>query len=528
MTTQAQSLPSSSPEQTPTSVGFRAALGRLMRGRSTLDDLWLLLPAMLFFMALSISVIRPNDFWWHLRTGQIIVETRTIPMTDLFSFTRAGQPWTNEGWLMQVLLYLLYYCGGLPLIIFCHALTITAGYVLLHGACLCSSGGRTRAAALATLAAGALGMASWGVRPQSISFLLFAILLVVLQRHALEPPTGSGPGGGSPAGGSHALWLLPLLFALWVNLHGAFVFGIGLLGIYVLVHVGHDLAAGRALRRETRDAMIVGLASLAALSLHPSGPLAILRYVGGFFQSEVTHQANLEFLPLSIREGDGLLFFAFVVVFILLAFQRRASLPASALPAMLVFGIASLYARRVLPWFAMIAAPAFAQVLAINAGPRTSPPARASRLNGVLLGLLALLTVATLPWLRPYLPLPADRQGYIAPSETPVEATGFLCSMGSNVRVYNDLAFGSYLIWACPSVPVFIDTRIELYPQEMWRDYFWVANAITGWEDVLQRYGVNTVIAHKRGMETLVAGLRASARWEAMYEDSTAAIFRQR
>jgi len=494
-----------------------------MRGQFTLDDVWLLLPAMLFFAVLNTSVIRPNDFWWHLRTGQIIVESRTIPATDLFSFTRAGQPWINESWLMQVVLYVIHRAGDLPLIIFCQALTITAGYVLLQVECLRRSGGEPRGAALATLAAGVLGMASWGVRPQSISFLLFAVLVVVLERHASRPPEPL-----KPAGGSHTLLLLPPLFALWVNLHGGFVFGLGLLGIYVAARIADDLAAGRDLRPDTRQALTAGIASVAALSLNPTGPIGIVRYMWGFFQSEVTQQANVEFLALSIREADGLLFFAVVTVFVLLAFHRRAAIPPYAVAAMLAFALASLYARRALPWFGMVLAPTFAQVLATRPVLATRSGAPPSGLNGVLLALLALLVIATLPWLRPYLPLPADRRWYIARRETPVEAADVLCALDKDARVYNHLAYGSYLIWACPSVPVFIDTRIELYPKEMWRDYVWVANAISGWDDVLRRYGVTTILAHKGDMQTLVADLQASSQWQSVYDDDFTAIFRRR
>jgi hypothetical protein len=42
------------------------------------------------------------DLWWHLRTGQWIMETGHIPRSDPFSFTRAGSPWVSHEWLSEV------------------------------------------------------------------------------------------------------------------------------------------------------------------------------------------------------------------------------------------------------------------------------------------------------------------------------------------------------------------------------------------------------------------------------------------
>src|SRR4030042_6750200 len=45
------------------------------------------------------------DFWWHLRTGQFIVETGSIPKAAPFSYTAAGSPWIAHEWLSDLLIY---------------------------------------------------------------------------------------------------------------------------------------------------------------------------------------------------------------------------------------------------------------------------------------------------------------------------------------------------------------------------------------------------------------------------------------
>jgi len=494
--------------------GFRSTLRRLVKGRPTLSDVWLLLPPLGLLIVLNFTLIRPNDFWWHLRTGQIIFDTGVIPTTDLFSFTRAAQPWTNQGWLMQVILFLLYRAGGLPLIIFFHALTIVGGYVLVEAACLRSRS--QRAAALATLAAAAIGVANWNVRPQSASFLFFGLLLFVLERHRTR--------------GGKSIWVLPGLFALWVNLHGGFIFGMGLLGIYGLAHVSENFIRRRASGKVLLQEPAVVVASILALSLNPSGPIGIVRYVLGFFRSDATQNLNIEFMPLNLRTLDGVCFFGLMALFILLMYRRPVTLPPYLLSAMFVFGFFALYSRRVAPWFGFVLAPAFAQLMTRNLASGKSSTVRRqgkSIFNNLLLALLGFLVLLSLPWWRSHLPVPDGRRSYVALAETPIQATQELCRLSDDVRVFNDMGYGSYLIWACPQAPVFIDTRIELYSEEMWQDYLLIINAQFGWEDALAKYGVNTIFARKDQEKVLVAAAKVSGQWQTLFEDEHTVLLRR-
>src|SRR5215813_4631993 len=75
-----------------------------------------------FFAARPLS---DGDFWWHLKTGEYIVKTRTIPTADLFSFTNYGKAWVAHEWLSEVIFYLIYSRLGFNLLIIIFAL-ITA------------------------------------------------------------------------------------------------------------------------------------------------------------------------------------------------------------------------------------------------------------------------------------------------------------------------------------------------------------------------------------------------------------------
>lgn len=494
--------------------GVRRLMQRLLSRGLTLEDIWLLLPLPLIFLSLETTIVRPQDFWWHLRTGQIIVQTGAVPSVDLFTFTQAGQPWTNESWLWQAAYYLLYQAGNLPLLILAHALTITAGYLLIQRACLVAAGGNVRAAALATVATALLGIASWSLRPQAISFPFFALLVLIIERQRRE--------------GGRALWLLPPLFAVWANAHGAFVFGLGLLGIYALSCAAVDLQRARRLGRPTVTAVLCLAACGLAAMINPAGPMGTVDYVLGFFHSKTTINANMEFLPISIREVDGVFFFAITLPTLALAYRRRPAAPLYWAAAFIIFGVATLYIRRMSPWFGLAAGPILAAVFAAQpelAG-RSPQQARRPLFNYILLAILCALVIAGWPWLRPHLPLSEERRSFVSLHETPAQAVQTLCAMlPPGTRLLNDQSYGGYLAWACPALPIFIDTRIELYPSQQWRDYFVMSQAAFGWEEKLEHYAVAAVLAGKQSQAGLLEALRQRAGWQPTYEDENTAIF---
>lgn len=496
--------------------GLRGVMARLAKGRLTLDDLWPLIAVVVPLVVLLAKSVQPNDFWWHIRMGQITLATGHIPTTDFLTFTRAGQPWLNQGWLMQVVLYLFYQAGDLPLVIFLHAITVTAGYVLVARACLASPYVGARAAAMATLCAAAFGFWNWNVRPQSASFLCFGLLVYSIERHRHR--------------GGRVVWIWPVLFALWANLHGAFVFGLALLGIYVITRVAEDAISRRRLNSETLRALIAGSAALLATALNPAGPLGIANYVLGFFGSKTTVNSNIEFQALGIREIDGAIFAGLMVGFIILTAYRRTRLPWYQLIVLVLFGLGSLYTRRVLPWFGMAVAPVFALALSANqemiAESRSVRPGK-PLLNCMMAAILFATVLLFLPWFRPILSTSISLPPYAYAATTPTRAAEVVCQLRPDTRLFNNQAYGSYLAWTCPTMPTFIDTRVELYPTAQWRDYLRIGNALHDWNARLREYGINTLFVQKESESELIAAAKASGQWTTLYEDDYAVVMQR-
>jgi hypothetical protein len=502
------------------------APSRAARFVLTLDHVWLAVALALLAVRPLLTPIPPNDFWWHMATGRIIVTQRVIPATDTFSYTQAGQAFFNQGWLAQVFLYALHQLGGIPLILIVQALVIALAYGLLLRLCARRTGSIRLSVALLLLTTMPLSFNNWIVRPQSYALPIFAAFLTILTEYRL--------------GLSRRLWVLPPLMALWVNIHGTFVLGLALIGI---TFVGEALGRTKGQQPRTAD-QETGSGSRLTLPVPVLGPLAlwgaitaltillnprgldVIGYVRNLLGSNSVTSLVTEWAPPTIRDLDGQIFFVFLIgCGAVLAYARRRP----DLTDMLLFGAflwLALGAGRNIVWFGLVATPLIAAQLATLL-PRARAAARGAvgvpLLNGVLVGMLGLMLVAALPWFKPALFPPSV--GALLTDDTPVEALAALRAQPDRPRrLFHTESAGSYQIWAAPEHPVFIDTRIELYPYQQWRDYINLGQA----NDVpalLQKYNIDGLLLDIKRQGPLVEHIRQEQGWVKRYEDKRLIYF---
>jgi hypothetical protein len=467
------------------------------------------------FLRLCISSIAPNDFWWHVRTGQLILQQHAIPVVDLFTYTRAGAPWVNQAWLLQVILALLMAWGGEPLVIFVHALMITAGYTLILRACAPRYG--VRISVWATVVGVCLGLQSWAVRPQSFSFLAFGLLVYLIELHR--------------QGHRRILWWAVPLFAIWVNAHGVFVFGLAALGLYIIGTLwdafwSEEWQNDPHVRSELLELCAQGLLAVAALALNPQGPAGIAAYVLGFFQSKATVQYNQEFAPLTIRAADGIAFAFAVLLLILARLNSTARLTTSQTLILLAFAAMTLLSRRSAPWFGMVLIPILATLL--QGWWRQPWPMTPGKplLNAAVMALLFLFTLAALPWLRPSIPkLMATRP--LVDKTTPVAAEAFLCqSFPAGAHGFQAIAFASYQEATCPALPTYLDTRFELFSTAQWDEYIDMQSGRYNWATIAEQHKMQYIFADVANQPNLIKAVQSNPAWQQIYQDDRAVIFR--
>jgi hypothetical protein len=169
---------------------------------------------------------------------------------------------------------------------------------------------------------------------------------------------------------------------------------------------------------------------------------------------------------------------------------------------------------------------------AISEGlPLSHKPFRAtpvtSWINFALLSLLLVLAFVSLPWFRSMMPVRRDYRSLVT-RDTPTESITFLMQEQPEGRVFNDMAFGSYMIWAAqPKYQVFTDPRIELFPEQVWNDYQVISRATPGWEEKLDEYEVQILILNPDAQAGLVDKATQSDAWQLVHQDQTAQVFQR-
>lgn len=487
-----------------------SALAPSRQGLMSLKRVWQMMPVLVLLSAAwGWGQIAPNDFWWHIRTGQLILEAGQIPRTDVYTFTHTGDPWVYQAWLMQIGLYLVYRAGGAPLTLFIHVLLVVVGYVLLQRGLLEATRDHVRLASTLVIGAAVLGMEAWTVRPQGISIFLFGLTLFLLIRYRHRQ--------------GRVLWWLPLIFLVWVNAHGGFVFGLALCGSFVIGQIWDARRAGRTL--PLRDLMLPVLLAAATLAANPVGPLGIINYVLGFARHPGTHTLNAEFRPLSVATGPGALFIVVVIMLVAVMIWRRRRPDVFGALALLIFGLLALWAERNRVWFGMAGAPVAAALL--TSGSENAPAVQRGQpgANAMVLAILVGVAAVCLPWFRGGFPQWNARRGVVARA-TPIGATAYLCeNLSAEARIFNDMSFGSYVIWGCPRRPVFIDTRFELYSLREWQEYLAIGAGRFDWQQWLDRRGITHLLLNPEAQAPLIAAAAGSPCWKEVYRDGVSVVF---
>ncbi|MFZ2085519.1 MAG: hypothetical protein WAU92_13575, partial [Candidatus Sulfotelmatobacter sp.] len=191
------------------------------------DLIFIALLGLLAFTTLSVRLLGDAGIGWHIRTGQLILATHAIPHLDPFSSTMAGHPWFAWEWIYDVLVGWLDRVAGLNGVVFFTAPIIALTFSWTFRLLLRRGTNFLVALALVLLAASA-SMIHFLARPHVVSWLFTVLWFWVLE--SSERKANDSPDDGR----RHFLWLLPPLMLVWVNVHGGFLLGFVLLGIYWL------------------------------------------------------------------------------------------------------------------------------------------------------------------------------------------------------------------------------------------------------------------------------------------------------
>ncbi len=487
----------------------------------SLDLLWPWVVWVTFGFYVALVPLPPNDFWWHLKIGEIIYHTGQVPTTNIFSWSLPAEtPFFYGAWFGEWLLYVLYRLGGLALVMVARNGLILGAYAVVVAEARRRTGS-WRSTTLPLALACFMSVNNLILRPQMWSWMPFVLYLVLLSRYA--------------AGKLRPKWLLacPALMIFWVNAHGAFILGLVLLGIFTVGEGLRILLKQTGARSWREVGWLAGVSSLtaAATLLNPRG-VGIVGYVIGLMTDPPSQTLIVEWQsPTPAGVANSVFYVSIVVLLLALAYSRYRLTPTEAL---LVVGFLWLAwnGQRYVVWFGMAMMPLLAH--ALKDLPVRWPVfvVRRNAFNLALLLLLLLPLALAQPWWVEALPLPETYwaqvwrnapEGPLLDTATPLEAARYLQAHPGG-KLFNEMGYGSYLIWAVPEQPVFIDPRVELYPYEQWLDYRSIGQGTRSLE-LLEKYAVDRVLLDSKLQEELLHVLERAEEWRCEYADDYAQIW---
>jgi hypothetical protein len=184
-----------------------------------------------------------------------------------------------------------------------------------------------------------------------------------------------------------------------------------------------------------------------------------------------------------------------------------------------VFFLIGAYAVRGMAWWPLAAAVAVTGVLAATAvsRPAREDPPGIRRLNLVVAGLLGIACVALLPLWRPTDPGLGTPVGVVGNAPPGITAVVRELAVPGD-RLFAPQPWGSWFEWTLPTLPVALDSRIELFPPDVWGDYERVEAGVDGWQEQLDAWGVTIAIAAGDGADAFTDRL-IGAGWRQVHED---------
>jgi hypothetical protein len=449
---------------------------------------------------LHFPAVSDSDLWWHMRSGEWIL-LHGWPHTDPFSRDVGGLPWAEYSWGFDVILFRLFVLFGLKGAVF-YTLTLA---VLISTYIYSMVRRYVASVGHAAVLTACVSFSIWHLyspRPWLVSMLFF---IVVLDALMVARETGK----------MRMLYLLPVVFAVWVNIHIQFVDGLILLAFAVL-----DALIGKAftgVKMWARPGVLCGVvaACLLATHLNPYGwhiykvAYDLASQPGVFY--ELAELQSMKFRDLA---DYGVLFFS-VVGATMLFRQKRIDLFYLCL---LAFGFMTSFRSRRDCWIIVVIC---AGIIA-----KHLPESKRTELQryGAWVSACVVAVVASSLW--GYWRITNARlQSDWMDANLPVAAVEQVQRLGLRGPLFNHYDWGGYLMWALRD-PVSIDGRAGLYGDTRYFRNIGTWGAAPDWADDSLLQTSNLVIGPSRS--ALVQVLREDSQYKVVYADKLATVFVRR
>jgi len=506
---------------------------------SATDLIFIAVLTVLTFTALSVRLLGDAGIGWHIRTGQQILSTRAIPRVDPFSASMAGKSWFAWEWLYDVTVGWLDRIAGLNGVVWLTAYVIAAVFAWLFRL-LVIRGTNFFFALFLTLLALSASTIHFLARPHVWSWLFTLAWFWILdssERNSLL---------GIHDRRDRSLWLLPVLMMIWANVHGGFLLGFVLLGIFWLsalwilitpigswiignVRYGFDLesiavrlAAGKRLRRLTW----IGVASVLASLVNPYGWRLYLHIYSYLTDSFLMDHID-EFQSPNFHGIAQKCFLVLLLIAVAVLSWRGRQLRLSNVFAALFAVYAGLTASRNLPISAILLAMIVGPLVpAIGIGNRFAKEKSAieSGLKKHLWPSIAVVATFVIAILGGKVDTDQIMNAHFGPKRMPVEAVNYLQAHDVAGPVLAPDYWGGYLIYRLyPRVRVVVDDRHDFYGPEFLKSYVRMIHVEQGWQDFLREHQPRCILLPRNS--ALANILLETNGWKVVYTDGLSTAY---
>ncbi|TLN11838.1 hypothetical protein FDZ74_10455 [bacterium] len=412
------------------------------------------------------------------------------------------------------MIFKIFQAGSFAALILIFSLIISAAYLLVYLRCPRSS--RPYIAGFALILGAAASAPLWGVRPQMITLLFFSLFLYLLERYRQEHQL-------------RYLIPLPVLMLAWVNLHGGYILGLGVMGVYIagaVIELIWQATREKAAIRETIQPVLtqigIFIGSLLAALINPNG-IRILTYPFETLTDPAMHAFIQEWFPPDFRELMWLPLALLIAALVISSIRGHHTRSISQILLVLIFGYLALRSMRNVPLFVVVAVPVLAGQIDSFLGAKLAQLKANKQFNWINLVVSGLLIIVVALRFQQQ----AGDQAQAEAKDFPKQAADWILDHRPTGNMFNAYNWGGYLIYRLyPDFPVCIDGRADLYGPAFFSQYAGTYLAKPGWEETFTRENIAYVLVEPTS--PLAGSLRQSAGWDIPFEDEISVIFQRR
>jgi len=462
-----------------------------------------LLPLSVFVILFALTLIKliDMDLWFHMKSGEIILERGRFLYEDIFSYTAAGNLWLYHEWLFGIITFKVYSLFGASGLVLGKSIILSLAFFIIYKDSRLRGTNSGFALFILILAVFAARF-RFTARPHIFMFLFVPLFIYIIDLYRLKE--------------KNYLWLLPLSGLLWANIHGSFILGPIIISIYAI----ESITSGN--KNQLKLLAIFFTLTCALCFINPYGYKLILFALG--FGKESVLSSITEWRPTSIHHFFGAFGLLFIASIMSLFFRGRSVKIADIL-IFLLFASLSIKAIRFTALFSLALAPLIASNLEkiYSASQGLKNLKLPLRLSVLVLSVALLATVG-------YGEVKKEKMlSFGTGQEAAYSKKGmdFIRKHPITGNMYNTYHLGGYLIWSLyPEKKVFMDGRAEIYGHNFIEDF--TKNASPDkWFEATRKYDINYAVItwSGKGLDPIGDWISKSPGWVLVYWDHAVRIY---